>query len=133
MLVRPLSPAHVRFVCLAATLGVFILGLAHPSVASAHENEKQQGAELFTTRGCAHCHGNTGQGSDTGPALRDLRKRLKPEQIEHQIVAGGQAMPAFGDTLTHEQVEDLMKFLRAKKWTPVPPNAVAQAAPPTAP
>ncbi len=32
-------------------------------------------------------------------------------------------MPAFGDTLTHEEIESLVSFLRAKNWTPAPVHA----------
>lgn len=108
-------------------------GLAHPLTAAA-EDKKAQGAELFATRGCTHCHGNDGQGSDRGPALHELRKKLPADKINDQIVHGGQGMPAFGDSLKPEEVDELVAFLRAKKWitppvvggTPAPAAAPAQ-------
>ncbi len=97
--------------------------MCDPLHTSAHADSRREGAELFATRGCAHCHGVDGDGTDSGPSLLKLRRKLKPQQIEEQILHGGQAMPAFGDTLTHEEIESLVSFLRAKNWTPAPPHA----------
>lgn len=121
--------AHPKVLCFAA-VPLFVCGLAvsalrTPATVSAHADSKVEGAELFATRGCTHCHGVDGQGTDSGPSLRQLRKKLSSEQIERQIVAGGQAMPAFGDTLDHEQVASLVAFLKAKKWISAPAAATA--------
>lgn len=97
--------------------------LSHPAPAAAFADKKAAGAELFSTRGCAHCHGDNGQGTDKAPALRDLRKKLSADRIRDQIVHGGQGMPAFGDSLKDEEVDDLVSFLRAKKWV-TPPAVV---------
>ena len=105
-----------------------LTGLVHPAPAAAAADKKAQGAELFATRGCSHCHGNDGQGTDKAPALRDLRKKLASDKITDQIVRGGQGMPAFGDSLKAEEVEDLVAFLRAKKW--ITPPSVSSSTPP---
>ena len=91
--------------------------------ASAHVDEKTAGAEVFATSGCTHCHGAEGQGGDDGPALRNLRKHLSAQRIEHQIEFGGGAMPAFGSSLSRPQIDELVTFLRAKQWTPLPADA----------
>ena len=88
-----------------------------PGNVSAHEDRKLAGGELFATRGCSHCHGVEGTGTDQGPSLRDVRKRLKPEQIADQIKHGGKEMPAFGEGLDDRQIADLVAFLDAKTWT----------------
>ncbi len=109
-----------------------VLRLGRPSPAAAFADKKQAGAELFATRGCAHCHGDDGQGTDKAPGLRELRKKLSADRIRDQIVHGGQGMPAFGDSLKADEVEDLVSFLRAKKWV-TPPAVVhpaEQAKPP---
>ncbi|MGI4827726.1 MAG: c-type cytochrome [Janthinobacterium lividum] len=113
---RQVSRPQRHFVLVIA--GVFFLLLsAHlPSsaAASAQVKQKAAGAEIFATVGCTHCHGIEGQGTDSGPDLRSLRKRLSAQQTEHQIEAGGQAMPAFGSSLTQPQIQQLVAFLRAK-------------------
>ena len=111
--------------------GVFGFGTAllrHPAPVAAFADKKAQGAELFATRGCTHCHGNDGQGTDRAPALRDLRKKLSADKMNDQIVHGGQGMPAFGDSLKPEEVDDLVAFLRAKKWITPPAMAAPQPA-----
>ncbi len=112
--------------CLALGIG----RLRHPAPAAAFADKKAEGAELFASRGCAHCHGDDGQGTDKAPALRELRKKLSAEKITNQIVHGGGNMPAFGDSLKPDEVEDLVAFLRAKKWvTATPPAAEPTPAP----
>lgn len=91
-----------------------------PTNVSAHVDKKLEGGELFGSRGCTHCHGADGTGTEEGPSLRDIRKRLKPDQIAEQIRHGGKQMPAFGDSLDEEQIADLVAFLDAKRWEPVP-------------
>ncbi len=110
-------------------LAVLIFLARSPMPAYAHSDATKHGAELFATSGCTHCHGPEGMGTERGPDLRELRKHLSAAEIEHQIVAGGKAMPAFGDTLDHEQVADLVAFLRAKRWVPAPPHAQPAPAP----
>ena len=89
-----------------------------PEIVFAHAAELAQGAELYNQSGCTHCHGVTGSGTDKGPSLRGVRRRITAAQIERQIVNGGQEMPAFGSTLDHKQVQNLVAFLREK--TPFP-------------
>ena len=68
--------------------------------------------------GCEHCHGVDGVGGDLGPNLSTVGKRLDKQRIEHQIRAGGAAMPAFGDVLQPEEIKDLVDFLHAKRKAP---------------
>lgn len=84
--------------------------------AAAQAGSKAEGARLFAASGCVHCHGATGEGTDSGPSLREVRRKLKPVQIERQITEGGGEMPAFGTALNPEQVKVLVVFLRAKSW-----------------
>lgn len=91
----------------------------------AQAGSKAEGARVFATSGCTHCHAASGEGTDSGPSLRNVRHRLKPSQIQQQIVAGGGEMPAFGTVLDPEQVKALVAFLRAKVWVVAPPEPAA--------
>jgi mono/diheme cytochrome c family protein len=84
------------------------------------------GAVLFRDKGCAYCHGATAQGTQKGPSLANVRKALKPVQIAAQIENGGQKMPSFEDSLSKDEVAQLVAFLRAKH-RPVPPPVAAKA------
>ena len=81
-------------------------------------DSKKSGATLFHEKGCEHCHGVDGRGGDLGPDLSTVGKRLKEQQIEHQIREGGAAMPAFGDVLQPDEIKDLVGFLHAKRKAP---------------
>lgn len=112
-----------------ALIAVFILSAttpAHAFFGSKTKASEQAGALLFRDKGCAYCHGAGGIGGKKAPSLVGLRKDAAwpPEKISSQILNGGQKMPPFGDSLTDEQVAQLVAYLRAKN-RPVPPPAPA--------
>ena len=82
---------------------------------AASKATKEQGAVVFHEKGCEHCHGVDAAGTERGPDLRGVGRALKKPQIAHQIREGGKEMPAFGDALKDEEVEQLVAFLAAKK------------------
>jgi mono/diheme cytochrome c family protein len=104
------------FVCAAVGCAVMSLAIMQPLASiSAGSKAKQRGAELFEQRGCSHCHGPAGVGGKRAPDLQLVRKRLSKAQITLQIHNGGLMMPAFGNTLTTPQIQDLVAYLRAKR------------------
>ncbi len=105
------------------TTGAFVLlggALVPGSAVAAYGDAKADGAQVFANSGCEHCHGAVGEGTKKGPALVDVRKRMNEQQIKDQIKHGGKSMPAFADALDDAQLDSLVKFLRAKKWPPIP-------------
>lgn len=65
---------------------------------------------------CVICHGEQGRGgSFTTVALKDVSKSLDDARLSGFISKGlpGSAMPGFGETLTDEQVADLVAFIRS--------------------
>lgn len=90
--------------------------------------DEKAGAALFRDKGCAYCHGVGGIGGKKAPSLIDVRKNklLTPARITDQITNGGQKMPPFGDSLTDQEIAQLVAYLRAKK-RPVPPPVAAPA------
>jgi mono/diheme cytochrome c family protein len=110
-----------------------ILGLIVTSALSSSaapqkaEGSAKAGAALFSDKGCTYCHGPAGQGAKKGPALTDVwkDKTWTNEKITNQILNGGQKMPPFQDSVTDDEVKDLIAWLRAKD-KPVPPAAPPQ-------
>jgi mono/diheme cytochrome c family protein len=72
------------------------------------------GATIFATR-CASCHGDDG-GGGFGPALRGgiVVQRYPDAADEAAVVSGGRgSMPSFADSLTDEQIAEVVEFTRS--------------------
>jgi mono/diheme cytochrome c family protein len=107
--------------CSALFVIALVCSLPSPStkiVRAYSRSSKQAGSVLFHEKGCEHCHGVDGRGGELGPSLSTVGKRLKNEQIAHQIHDGGKSMPAFGDALQPDEIKDLVDYLHAKKKAP---------------
>jgi mono/diheme cytochrome c family protein len=108
-----------------AALPIVVLFAAFPAAAYSASDVKadeQAGAILYRDKGCPQCHGADLAGNKKGPSLADIRndKAWPPEKITKQITDGGAKMPPFADSLTDQEVAELVAFLRAKD-RPAPP------------
>lgn len=88
--------------------------------------EERRGALLFAKH-CALCHGQHGQGDGFNAFNLDPRptnladparqRQLTPDHLREVIREGGRGvnlaatMPAYGATLTPEQIEDLVSYI----------------------
>jgi ubiquinol-cytochrome c reductase cytochrome b subunit len=77
--------------------------------------QAQHGAQLFYKKGCQFCHSISGHGGHRGPDLTTVAQRLNKEEMTIRIVNGGGNMPAFGATLSNEELQDLVRFLQTRK------------------
>ena len=75
-----------------------------PRVEASSKQDRQAGAALFHEKGCEHCHGVDGVGTDRAPSLTTVGKRRKKAQIVQQIEQGGKGMPAYGDVLKPDEI-----------------------------
>jgi mono/diheme cytochrome c family protein len=109
---------------------VALIGLAASISSAAAEDTVNLGAKIFAAN-CARCHGQGGKGD--GPDLVKLQSAVSPDDwtdkesnqeltdsfIIAMITKGGKAngksriMPAFGDKLNMQQVQDLLAFIRS--------------------
>lgn len=117
---------------LAAAL---LVAVAIPLPANAlwgHKDKKEEiaGAILFRDKGCAHCHGDNRTGTKKGPSLANIRKdnRWTPDKLTDQILNGGKKMPPFSDSLSDQEVSEIITYLRAKHPPAPPPASTASTA-----
>jgi glucose/arabinose dehydrogenase len=96
------------------------LALAAGAPAIAHGNT---GADVFA-RNCASCHGPNREGTGLGPALSAATYRYGGQRddivriIRNGIVSRG--MPAFGETLSDQDINALADFLPVRVGAPAP-------------
>jgi cytochrome c6 len=70
------------------------------------------GKEVFLgTSGCAGCHtlADAGSTGTIGPNLDDLKP--SHDAVVAQVTSGGGGMPAFGDSLSEEQIQDVAAYV----------------------
>jgi cytochrome c oxidase cbb3-type subunit 3 len=109
---------------------VVLAGLIASSGWAGTEGNRDRGVRIFAAE-CARCHGREGKGD--GPDLAKLQSAVSPDDwtdkesnqgltdsfIIAMITKGGKAngksriMPAFGDKLNPQQVQDLLAFIRS--------------------
>jgi ubiquinol-cytochrome c reductase cytochrome b subunit len=87
-------------------------GALPPSVTANLDAEQMAGATLFVRHGCFACHSIQGSGGLAGTDLTTVGDRLTANQMTTRILNGGRNMPAFSTTLTPQQIDQLVAFLR---------------------
>ncbi len=73
------------------------------------------GADLFFKKGCLYCHSISGDGGHRGPDLTKVADRLTKDEMTIRIVNGGGNMPAFGGSLTKDELKKILAFLNTRK------------------
>lgn len=109
-------------------MAVLIILIAWTALSA--QDDVNRGAKIFASN-CSRCHGKQGKGD--GPDLAKLQSAVSPDDwtdkesnreltdsfIVAMITKGGKAngksriMPAFGDKLNSQQVQDLLAFIRS--------------------
>jgi mono/diheme cytochrome c family protein len=96
-------------------LGCVLLAMIAMPMHALSKEKREAGEALFHKTGCEYCHGVHGMGSEKAPDLSAVGKRKKREQIELQIMKGGNGMPAFGEVLPADDVKVLVEYLSSRK------------------
>lgn len=72
------------------------------------------GGILFYQKGCLYCHSIAGQGGLKGPNLTHIAKRLNVQDMKIRIINGSKDMPAYGQSLTRDELNKLITFLETR-------------------
>lgn len=101
---------------------LLIVFAAFGSAQTPQSNQAEGGAILFRDN-CARCHGSNLEGTKKGPVLAEIgkKKRWTDERITNRILNGEGKMPPFHDSLSSEQIQQLVAFLRAENHPAAPP------------
>jgi ubiquinol-cytochrome c reductase cytochrome b subunit len=100
-------------------LPVSLLLAACASLALASSrNQRVHGAAVFEVSGCRHCHTIHKVGGHKGPDLSDVGKRIPKAAMRQQIVHGSKVMPAFGEVLAPDEINDLIAYLHSCREKP---------------
>jgi mono/diheme cytochrome c family protein len=88
--------------------------------ASAAATDAAAGKTVFN-QNCTACHTASSTATNVGPGLKGLFKAKKmpasgkpvtEQNVRNQILNGGGGMPGFKDTLSTEQIDDLIAYLK---------------------
>lgn len=77
---------------------------------TAMAGDPTKGAEVFTEN-CSTCHGADGHGGNGGPDLNTMPLAQSEEGAIQQVTNGGGGMPAFGGTLSEEEIENVAAYV----------------------
>lgn len=106
---------------------LWMMAFSSLSLAASRSDRRTRGDEVFTTNGCLHCHSIDNVGGHRGPDLSGVGRRSSKVAMRKQIVHGSKAMPAYGDVLTHSQIDDLLSYLRSCRRRPAPARLTREA------
>lgn len=104
------------FVLALASLACLCSACVTGDVSAVKRSKEPDARELFA-RNCAACHGQSGEGKQVGtlqvPPLREGRAAQDPDaRLLAQIHDGGNGMPPFKYTLTDDEIQSLLHFIR---------------------
>jgi quinohemoprotein ethanol dehydrogenase len=89
------------------------VGVGHAGEAPAEPSEQGDpaaGREVFADN-CAGCHGASGGGGNGGPSLTDSPVAGNLQRVIGQVANGGGGMPAFKDSLSQQQLNDVSAYV----------------------
>jgi len=88
--------------------------LTSPSIPST-DTLALAGMNLFQQKACLYCHKINDDGGNVGPDLTHVANRLNEQQLIIRIVNGAKDMPAYGGSLSGDELNKLVAFLKTQK------------------
>jgi ubiquinol-cytochrome c reductase cytochrome b subunit len=85
------------------------------SVTQGLDPTQQAGAQIFEQHGCINCHAVAGTGGQRGPDLTTIGDDLSSNEMTWRVLNGGRNMPAYGDTMSPQELSQVVAFLSTLK------------------
>jgi mono/diheme cytochrome c family protein len=113
-----IASTALLFVAMLAAIVVFAreseeeeAGHGEEPAAAVAEGDAEAGREVFASAACGSCHvlEAAGASGTIGPNLDETQS--EHDAIVLQVTNGGGGMPAFGDQLTEQQIQDVAAFV----------------------
>ena len=90
------------------------------AAARAQDDDASKGKALFASNNCALCHNADSTDMKVGPGLKGLYARgtmqdgtkVTDESVTDRIVNGKSPMPPYKDSLTPDQIKQLVAYLK---------------------
>jgi mono/diheme cytochrome c family protein len=98
------APNYVSAVAVVALL-IVACRAATPAV-----DTQTPGGRLYTTN-CSTCHGPAGQGVGDFPEIANTTDILGGDYARTVVAEGRNAMPAFGTSLTAQQIKEIVDYV----------------------
>jgi cytochrome c2 len=114
-----LKQATLSTVCIVAVAVIALAGIRSQVMADA---SAEQGAALVKEHGCTNCHFLDSQKTKFGPGLKGLfelerlpvsGRPVTAQNVREQLISPYDQMPSFEDKLTDEQIQSIIKYLKA--------------------
>jgi len=74
------------------------------------KGDLDNGTDLYATE-CSSCHGSDGHGA-TGPDI--FREPAEDKEIAYIILDGSERMPAFGESLSNQEIADILAWIHSR-------------------
>lgn len=97
------------------------------STAAVAQSDSPNGEQIYTSAGCAGCHGERGNGG-IGLRFRNNGNLQNTSKVLEQIVHGGQKMPAFDEQLSDAEIAAVATYIRqsfGNDFSAIEPQQVA--------
>jgi mono/diheme cytochrome c family protein len=95
-------------------MAALVVLAAAPRASAQDELATEKDVERLFATSCGFCHEDGGRGEGKGPAL--MATKRNDEYLMNRIATGKPGrMPAFGRSLTVEQIEAIIRYIRNLK------------------
>ncbi len=112
-MIRSIRQSTPRSISSGLAFSIAILSAVGATAAPAFAQDLVSGQDIYISKGCYACHGRNGEGrTGVAPALDGNEHLESTLHTVSQVIIGRGAMPAFGHTLSNEEIASVVNYIR---------------------